>query len=486
MTVGTLVLLAAANLLILYFATYGFLNLFFLVLFLVEFARCKEEDASFSDHPRAPKVSLIVPAYNEEKVIVQTVRALMALDYPDFEIVVIDDGSQDRTAQVLIETFGLSARADQGAGPIPTQQVVGVYHGNPCCPLWLIVKENGGKSDALNAGLNYASGEIVVTIDADTILTPQSLYRIVRPFQDPKIVAVGGLLTVANETAWYGGKLVGKGLPKNPLALFQLVEYLVSYTIGRMALSRLNALLVLSGAFSAFRRDLLLEIRGFLSDPAHGQHTVCEDAEIIFRIHRYLYDHRIPGRITFMMRPVAWTEVPSHARDVLRQRNRWHRGLGESLWIHRAMAFDPRYGRIGLFAIPYYLLFEFLAPIMKVGALGLIGLLIALKLVHGPFVLTLILVSLLVYGLATAILTTTIETRFRKFSPENVQALRYHGLKDWLLLIWASLFVEPVFGTLRLVGQLWGVWDFLIGKRSWYKYERLGVTELKTSGREKE
>ncbi len=478
MTPSTLILLAFANLLILYFVSYGLLNALFLGLFLVEFFRRPADEEPIPEG-EAPKVSLLVPAYNEEKVIVQTVRSLMTLDYPDFEIVVVDDGSRDRTSAVLLEAFPFQrVEVDPAALPIPTQPLKVVYRAAAPRPVWLAVKENGGKSDALNAGLNLASGEIVVTIDADTILTPQSLRRIVVPFRDPRIVAVGGLLTVANETVWQAGRLVGQGLPRSPLALFQLVEYLVSYTIGRMALSKLNALLVLSGAFSAFRRDLLLQIRGFLSERAHGRHTVCEDAEIIFRLHRCLYDHRIPGRMVFLMRPVAWTEVPANARDVLRQRNRWHRGLGESLWLHRAMAFDPKYGRIGLFAIPYYLFFEFLAPFMKVLAFLLIGLLVLLDLVHGPFVLTLIVVSLLVYGLATAILTTTIEVRFQKASPDNVQALRYQGLKDWLLLILASLFVEPVFGTLRLIGQLWGFWDFLIGKRSWYKYERQGVTHV--------
>ncbi len=471
-----LLFLVLGNLFFLYFGLYFVLNVVFLAVFLADFLPRRFQEPRLETWP---SVSVLVPAFNEARVIVQTVRTLLNLPYPRLQVVVIDDGSRDDTVARLLEAFPLVPVAVPEPPRIATEPVHGVWrHG----ALWLVSKANGGKADALNAGLNVAQGDIVVTVDADTLLPPRSLFRLVAPFVREQVAAVGGLLTVANGARWQGNRVVEAPLPRRPVVLFQLIEYLVSYTVGRTALSRWNALLILSGAFSAFDRSLLLEIGGFLSPRAHGRRTVCEDMEVVVRLQRYLREHRIRRAIRFLLYPVAWTEVPARWRDVLRQRNRWHRGLGESLWIHRDLLFEPRYGVLGLFATPYYLLFEFLAPLMKVAALGVVLVLLARNLVHTPFALTLLVLGLTLQGFTTAVLTTLVESRYRKVSPDNLEALRYRSLADWLWLVGFSFLLEPIFGTFRLVGQLWGLWDFLRGQTSWYKYARQGVETEGVSG----
>ncbi len=476
MSLQLLLFLVLGNLFFLYFGAYFLLNLAFLGVFLVDFLPRRFQEPHLDTWP---SVSVLVPAFNEARVIVHTVQTLLNLPYPRLQVVVVDDGSTDGTTERLLRAFDLEPAEPPEAGTLPTEPVQGTWRLRESDRLWLVAKENGGKADALNAALNVARGDIVVTVDADTLLPPRSLFRLVAPFVRERVAAVGGLLTVANEARWQGNRVVDAPLPRNPVVLFQLIEYLVSYTVGRTALSRWNALLILSGAFSAFDRALLLKIGGFLSPRAHGRRTVCEDMEVVVRLHRYLREHRIRRPIRFLLYPVAWTEVPARWRDVLRQRNRWHRGLGESLWIHRDLLFEPRYGTLGLFATPYYLLFEFLAPVLKVAALVVVAILMAYRLVHTPFALTLLALALTLQGFTTALLTVLVESRYRKASPDNLEALRYRTLGDWLRLVVFSFFLEPVFGTFRLVGQLWGLWDFLRGQTTWYKYARQGV---KTEG----
>ena len=466
---GRVIVILITNSLILYFGIYGFLNLLFLIIFIQDFLRRKFREPDFSESPR---VTVLVPSYNEEKVIVKTLEALLDLDYPNFEIIAIDDGSEDDTSERVIESFGMKPCERKLSGRLKTRSILKTYVSDRVSNLTLVKKENGGKSDALNAGINYASGDIIVTIDADTILAPGSLRRIVEPFLKGDAAAVGGLLTLSNGVKFRGNRPISADVPGKALLLFQLIEYLVSYTIGRVALSRLNSLLVLSGAFSAFDRDLLLEIGGFLSYPAHGKHTVCEDMEVIIRLHRFLKEKKIDRKILFEPFPVAWTEAPSDASSVLKQRNRWHRGLAESLISHREMLFEPRYGRLGLFAVPYYFLFEFLAPAIKVLSLIFLVLLALMKLVHLQFVIALFLFAVIVSALYTALLTTLVEYKFKKISKENIEALRYRNFASWLKLVTYSFVLEPAFGLLRLAGQLWGIYDFLRGSKDWYKYER--------------
>ncbi len=467
------------NFFILYFGVYGLLNLLFLIIFLHDFLRQKFREPTLD---RYPKVSVLVPAFNEEKVIADTVNSLLNVDYPDLEIIVIDDGSTDRTTPNLVESFKMEKIDAEELPRLNTKPVRTIYRSSVYPHFVLIEKENGGKSDALNAGLNLARGEIVVTIDADTVLARNSLKRLVAQYLKSNAAAIGGLLTISNEVVFENGRPIRADVPKNPIVLFQLIEYLVSYTIGRVALSRLNSLLVLSGAFSAFDKKLILDIGGFLSEPQHGKHTVCEDMEIIVRLHKFLRHRKIKRKIIFAPFPVAWTEAPHNLKNVLKQRNRWHRGLIESLLIHRDMLFEPAYGVIGLFAMPYYLFFEFLAPFFKLISVIFLVLLGIIGLVHLKFVLVLFVLVIIISALYTAVLTTMIELKFKRISRENIEALRYRNFGSWLKLIVYSFFLEPVFGLLRLIAQLWGMYDFARGRKTWYKYERTGFGMKKPGG----
>ncbi len=464
--------LIVTNVFILYFTIYGALNIWFFIVFLLDFMRMKPWDQEIEN---SPEVTILVPAFNEEKVIVHTVSSLLNLEYPRFSIIVIDDGSTDRTSKNLVEAFGMSEFELKGENGIRTSRIISTYRAKEHENLYLIRKENGGKADALNVGLNYSKGQIVITIDADTILSPRSLLRLINLFKEKNAAAVGGLLTVSNDAVIKDGRPLNARFPRNLLVVFQLIEYLVSYSIGRSALSRIDSLLVLSGAFSAFDRSLLIKVGGFLSKISHGKSTVCEDMEIIVRLHRFLKSEGINRPIKFHFFPIAWTEVPSNLRNIVRQRNRWHRGLGESLFIHFDMLFNPLYKHIGLFAVPYYLIFEFLSPIVKLLSLFLIFILILMNLIHWQFVITLFLLVTVLNGLYTSLVTTLVEMKFRNISRDNIDAMRFKTLGDWFKLVVLSFFLEPIFGVIRNYAQLWGILDLIRGKVSWYKFEREGI-----------
>lgn len=466
------IVLIVTNIFILYFLIYSALNIWFFIVFLLDFMRMQPRDEEI-DNP--PEVTILVPAFNEEKVIVHTVNSLLNLIYPDYSIIVIDDGSTDATSRNLIKNFEMEESDITSRNEIRTSRVISTYRSKIYKNLLLIKKENGGKADALNVGLNYSKGQIVITIDADTILSPRSLLRLINLFRAKNVSAVGGFLTVSNDAVIKDGRPLNARFPRNLLVVFQLIEYLVSYSIGRSALSRIDSLLVLSGAFSAFDRSLLVKVGGFLSKISHGRSTVCEDMEIIVRLHRYLKSEGINRPIKFHFLPIAWTEVPSNLRNIVRQRNRWHRGLGESLLIHFDMLFNPSYKHIGLFAVPYYTIFEFLSPIAKLLSLLLIFILFIMNLIHWQFVITLFLLVTVLNGLYTSLVTTLVEIKFKNISRDNIEAMRFKTLKDWFKLVVLSFFLEPIFGVIRSYAQLWGILDLIRGRDSWYKFERVGI-----------
>ncbi len=465
-------ILIVTNFFIIYFVVYGLINIWFFVVFLIDFMGMRPRDEEIENPPR---VSILVPSYNEERVIVNTVSSLLNLDYPNFDIIVIDDGSRDETTPELVRHFSMEPGNLTPIGKLKTAKIERIYQSKKYPNLILIRKENGGKADALNAGLNFSKSEIVVTIDADTLLSPRSLMRMVSLFREKNAAAVGGLLTVSNDAVIKNGKPISAKFPSNLWVVFQLIEYLVSYSIGRGALSRIDSLLVLSGAFSAFDRKLLLKVGGFLSRFAHRKTTVCEDMEIIVRLHKFLKEKRIPRPIKFHFFPIAWTEVPSKLKNILRQRNRWHRGLGESLLIHSDMFLNPKFRHIGLFAVPYYTIFEFFSPVAKLLSTLLVLVLVFLNLVHWKFVITLFLLVVVLNGLYTSLVTTLVEVKFKNISRDNIEAMRFKTLGDWLKLIILSFFLEPAFGVIRAFAQLWGILDLLKGKSSWYKFEREGI-----------
>ncbi len=306
----------------------------------------------------SPPITVLAPAYGEELTCVESVRSLLTLDYPKHEIVVINDGSTDATLARLIAAFELGPRERLATAEIPTARVRMVYQSRAYPNLWVIDKENGGKADALNAGLNYCNTPLLCAVDADTLLERDALTRIVRPFlEDARTVAVGGKIRVINDCTVRSGIVTEAKLPKNFLAALQAVEYLRAFLVGRVGWAAFNASLVISGAFGLFHRGSVVEVGGYGSKRTTGE-TVGEDMELVVRMKRHFTDQGRPCRIEFVPDSVAWTEVPESLRVLGRQRDRWRRGLIESQWRHRTMMFNPRYGPTGMIAFPVFFFLE--------------------------------------------------------------------------------------------------------------------------------
>lgn len=465
------------------FAVYSaLLNLSFVILTVLALAdltgyRRRLDYAGYDEwflDPNTRGVSVLMPAYNESATIVQSVQAMTALRYPDLEVVVVDDGSSDDTAAKMIAEFDMVEVPLVPGGAIPT---LGAVHGTwvsrrGAHNLALVRKANGGKADALNAGINYSRKELVCMVDADSLLDPQALLNVARPFADDpgRVIATGGVVRVANGSRVERGRVTNLRMPRRGLQRIQVVEYLRAFLIGRSGWSRLGGLLIISGAFGVFRKDVLLEVGGMATD------CIGEDAELVVRLHRHLGDTRADGDIVFVPEPVAWTEVPEDRRMLRKQRRRWHRGLTEIFVRHRAMLFRPKYGVIGMVTMPWFLVFELLSPLVEVlGIVYFVVLLGALGLEHWfdpglDLVNPPVMVILLVASLLFAVFVTLVA-----LLAEEVSFRRYRGLPDLFRAIFAA--VEENFGyrQLHAFWRLGGIVDVVRKSRhDWGDMQRKG------------
>jgi cellulose synthase/poly-beta-1,6-N-acetylglucosamine synthase-like glycosyltransferase len=363
-------------------------------------------DDTFAN-PMTPGVSVIVPAYNEEVGIVESVRALLGLRYPAFEVIVVDDGSTDATFELLRRSFSLQPVDRAVSDEVPTLGAVREVHASSVGePLVVVRKGNAGRrSDALNAGINAARMPLVCMIDADSILDEEALLRVVKPFVDDpeRVVATGGVIRAANGSRIERGRVVDVRMPRQWLARIQVVEYLRAFLFGRTGWSRLGGLLIISGAFGLFRRDLVVSLGGLDLD------CIGEDCELVTRIHHHM---RAAGRrdyrLVFISEPVCWTEVPGTRAVLGRQRTRWSRGLAQVLRRHRTMIGNPRYGRIGLVVLPYYLVFELLGPVVELTGFTLVLLGLPLGLLNPSFALLFALFAL-GYGVLLSLASLALE-----------------------------------------------------------------------------
>ena len=409
----------------------------------VDFAAYDETFAA----PLTPGISVLVPAYNESAGIVESVQAMTALRYPDFEVVVIDDGSTDDTTARLVDAFDMVEVPLVVPATIPTHGPVEATYlsrrgsGN----VVLVRKGNGGKADALNTGINAARKALVCMVDADSLLDPDALLHVSRPFADDpdRVMASGGVVRVANGSRISSGRVTRVRMPSRWLPRIQVVEYLRAFLIGRTGWSRLGGLLIISGAFGLFRRDVLRELGGLDTE------CIGEDAELVVRLHRWLGDQDVDGRVVFVAEPVAWTEAPEDRSVLRKQRRRWHRGLTEILVKHRGMLFRPRYGVVGMVSMPWFVAFELLAPFVEV--FGVVFLAIALVLMAcdalGLTHLQLVNTDVVWVLLATSLLYAVVMT-LAALVIEELSFRRYRGLRDILLAIWSA--VEENFGYRQL------------------------------------
>jgi cellulose synthase/poly-beta-1,6-N-acetylglucosamine synthase-like glycosyltransferase len=311
-----------------------------------------------------PRVSILVPAYNEAVTIVDSVRALLTLQYPYYEVVLVNDGSSDETLARLIAAYDLYEVPPAVMRRLRTKRVKAYYRSRTWSKLLVVDKHNGGKADSLNVALDAARFPFVLACDADTLIEPDALLRLARPFLfDQKIAAVGGTIRVVNSCTVREGRVVDARVDTRWLSGIQTVEYLRAFLFGRLGWNLLGGNLIISGAFGLFRRDYLTEILGYATS------TVTEDFELIVRLQRYLKEHDIPAKVVFIPDPVAWTEVPTSIAVFGRQRERWHRGLISTMVAHRHVLFNPRYGATGLIAMPYFLFAELLAPVVEAAGL---------------------------------------------------------------------------------------------------------------------
>ena len=314
---------------------------------------------------------MLVPAYNEEVTITESVGGLLALTYPNLEVVVVNDGSSDGTMQRLIEHFELAPVHTAFQRVIDTKPVRQLYHSTIEPRLVVVDKHNGGKADSLNAAINLASGDLVCAIDADTLVSPDALQQLVPPFlADRETVAVGGTIRLVNGARANRHRIEELRVPSNPLIGAQIVEYTRAFLVGRLAWNPLGGNLIISGAFGLFRRQAILDVGGY------EHRSVGEDMELVVRLRRHGYEHGRTAGVVFTPDPVAYTEAPDSIRVLARQRNRWFRGLIDVLLRHRRMVANPRYGSAGTLALPYFAVVEALAPVLEV--LGTVLVLIGL------------------------------------------------------------------------------------------------------------
>ena len=407
----------------------------------------------------SPTISILAPAYNEEATIEISLRALLALHYPSLEVIVISDGSKDKTVQVLIEKFDLVPVKTIYERKIETKPVRTLYRSSTYPGLVVVDKENGGKADALNVGLSFARGDLVCAMDADTLIEQDGLQRMVRPFlYATDVVATGGTIRVVNGSQVKHGRVEKTAVPTNLLAGVQVVEYLRAFLFGRLGWNRLGGNIIISGAFGLFQREAVLNAGGYLHD------TVGEDMELVVRLKRLSYENGGPGKIAFVPDPVAWTEVPESTRVLGRQRDRWHRGLADVLWRHRRMLLNPRYGVTGLVVYPYYAFVELLAPVIE--AIGLLGL--ALGLIFGVVDWTFAgLFYLTAYGLGTALTAFTLIL-------EDLSFHRYNSFRDRALLFGWAMLENMGYRQLTVWWRLRGLWKFILGRKDWGAMERKG------------
>ncbi len=417
--------------------------------------------------PLTPPVSLLVPAHNEELSIVESVTSLLTLDYPELEVVVVNDGSTDGTLDVLREHFQLLATDILYIREVECKPVRSVYMSQVEPRLLVVDKEPGGsKADAVNAALNAASSPYVCVVDADSILDADALRRIMVPIlSDPaRVVAAGGIVRVLNGSRVEGGRLKEVRLPRGPLEIIQVIEYLRAFLVGREGWAYYNMLSIISGAFGVFRRDLVRRIGGYR--PA----AIGEDIDVVMRMHRHLLEAKQDYQICFVPDPVCWTEVPPDARSLARQRARWQKGLLDVLWPNRDMLFRRRYGRMGTIALPYLWLFELLAPVVElVGYATIITAAVLGVLSRGFFI------QFMIFGYAFATMISIGSVLL-----EEITYRRYNDWKDVTKLILCCFAEHFPYRQLHLIWRLRGIIEYLRGDVAWKPMARVGLRQAES------
>ncbi|MBI1810152.1 MAG: glycosyltransferase family 2 protein [Gemmatimonadetes bacterium] len=406
-----------------------------------------------------PPLTIMVPAHNEEVTIASSLLSFLTLEYPHFEVVLVNDGSKDATLSVLVREFDLYQVPAPYPTLIPTKRVFGVYRSRKHARLVVIDKENGGKADSLNAALNAARFEYVLAVDADTLIEPDALLRLARPFLlGTHVAAVGGTVRVANACRIELGRVVDAKVDRRWLPGCQVVEYLRAFLFGRLGWNRLGGSLIISGAFGMFRREYLLAIEGYRTG------NVTEDMDLVVRLHRYLYEHDIHAKMPFIPDPVAWTEVPTTVKVLHRQRERWHRGLLSTVITHRGLLFNPKYGKVGMVSFPFFVFGELLAPVVELFGYLFTALGLWLHAVDWHFALLFFLVAV-GYGSLLSVWAVVLE---------DVSFRKYRSRWDFLRLLAFSIIEGLGFRQMTVWFRLHAFWKYFRGHEGWGTMTREG------------
>ncbi|HTD41364.1 MAG TPA: glycosyltransferase [Mucilaginibacter sp.] len=466
---------------ILHFFTYGIL-LYSLILlicyvligaFSISETRSYLHKNSFTDYrllassTETPSMSILAPAYNEGANIIENVRSLLSLHYNNLEVIIINDGSKDDSLEKLIRAYDMY-KVDFFVGQqVKTKPVRGVYKSyNPVYRKLIVIdKENGGKADALNVGVNIASNDYFVCIDVDCVLEQDALLKLAKPFLEganQRVIAAGGVVRIANSCVIEGGRLVKVNLPKQFLPRIQTLEYIRAFLLSRMAWTKLNGLLLISGAFGAFDREIVINCGGY------NTNTVGEDMELVVRMRRYMEERDEPYKVAFIPDPLCWTEAPSTFKILGRQRNRWTRGTIETLRFHKVMLFNPRYGILGMLSYPYWLFFEFLAPIIEF--FGTIGLIIYCFTYAINWSAILIMIGVLCMGILYSIFAIMMEV---------LTYNQYKERKDILRLVGVAILEPFIFHPFVVWSAIRGNIDLIRKRNSWGEMTRQGFAAEK-------
>ena len=405
-------------------------------------------------------ISVLAPAYNEEATVIESTRGLLNLEFSDFEVIIINDGSTDNTLQKLIDHFNLKPIDRHVPQLIPSKPVKKVYSSRQYPNLFVIDKKNGRKADALNAGINMSRKDLICAVDSDSLLESDVLQRMIMAFtEDQRTIAVGGVVRVANGCTFKHGVIDKIQTPGSYLGRIQAVEYLRAFLFGRTGWDYLDSLLIISGAFGVFDRKAVIDAGGYMHD------TVGEDMELVVRMHRYHKEKGIPYRIRFLPEPVCWTEVPEDRKVLSRQRNRWHRGLADTLFRHKVMLFNPKYGRLGIFAMPFFLFIELLAPVIELFGYFVFIISFLVGAINFTFFL-LFLSAAILLGIIMSILAILIE---------ELTFRRYERVRDVAILILYAFLENLGYRQIHSWWRFRGLIDYSKGNLEWGEMTRSGA-----------
>ncbi len=412
--------------------------------------------------PLSPKISIIAPAFNESKTIIDNIRTLLSLYYNNFEVIIVNDGSTDNTFELVKDAYDLIRVNYYFDYRIPCERIKGVYRSkNPSYNrLTVIDKNNGGKADSLNAGINICHSGLFVSIDADSIIEPDSILKLVKPFleeKERKVIGTGGVIRIVNSCDIERGHIREIRIPSKILPRLQVLEYTRAFLLGRMAWSQLDGLMLISGAMGIFDRETVIRAGGY------SVNTVGEDMELVLRMRRFMTDHKEKYEVTYIPDPLCWTEVPSDLKSLRKQRTRWTRGLVESLLTHHHMFFNIKYGRLGMLGYPYWFFFEWMAPLIAFAGFIYTIYLIIVNALNWPFYL---LLFIFVYTFAVSLSSWAVLF-------EEITFHKYKRKRDVLKLLSVALF-EPFFYPVHTYFAIRGNLEAMRGKKGWGKAERNG------------